>query len=157
MGVYDKTDMIELLSFLNETVHRIENFLELTLTVRFHPLCDLSRLVQQIFGGKVLISKDPIENLVSKSDIVLCGAQSSVCVDVLIAGKKPVVFCPKQGLLMNPLFGSKNAIFVSSVDQLVSKVALLPQAIKESTIESFFEKSFNSNSSLLLWLRLLQS
>ena len=156
LGTISKSETEELMLRLSQAIERIDNSYNISIAIKFHPLLDLTEFAVGMLGNRIQITSWSVEEILSVADIVLCGERTSACIDALLAGHRPIIYCSEPSLIINPLYGSRFAEFVASVDELIAVVISRIESSPETFASSEVDRLLNRDPSLALWLRLVR-
>jgi surface carbohydrate biosynthesis protein (TIGR04326 family) len=157
LGTIVETETISLLYFVKETLWHLRNLgVGPNCTIKFHPLCDLTPLANKLFGASVSIEYSTMDVALQRASIVICGLQTSSCIDAVVRGLKVFVFLDESSLIVNPLYNTGIAEFVSSPKDVAFKIQELARDRFPLSLSIPEPKDFFSlDPSLSLWLKLL--
>ena len=152
MGDYLMENNVFLLESLRDAITSSKTKFEITF--KYHPACVVNEDSYPDIAFRQ--TGENMENLLSKSDIVLASNVTSASVDAICYGVPVVSLLDPKKLNMNPLRGQTRAFFASSPDDLCFILENYEKMLSNNPheVKSDF---FNLDSSLYLWRKLIKS
>jgi len=148
LGGYSPSNTHRQFSILHGLSHQLT--LELDVTVKLHPLCDVN--VTQYLDVNTSITNDSIDKLLLNCDAVYTDCETSAAIDAYFAGLPVISELNPESLNISPLRDRKGVLFVSSPDELAKAIV----SIKESKSNTNnVQDFFYIDSDLPRWKELL--
>ena len=155
LGVYSRRETESLMLLLGDALPRINSVYNTKVAIKFHPLCDMREVASRIFRSGVDLLCGEVHALQQQYDFVLCGAMSSACIDVAISGSRPFVYHAPSEPIINPLYGTNLATFVSGPDEFSSAVMAMGYGGGDPLPPSIISSLFNTDPGFKMWMNVI--